>query len=106
MIETSQCSPAAPEDSDAEPDPDCFLLEADTVINFKKGEDFLEAIPKFGSIDESSTYASNSYAKGPALGILKVQRPSWILVFACDREGQRRREGGDHVSLHSAMTAS
>jgi DNA-binding beta-propeller fold protein YncE len=105
-IQAGECPPAAPEDEDAEPNPDCFLLRADTVINFKKGlpisekgDDFLEAIPKFGLIDDFSTYASNSYSKGPALGILKVARPSWVLIFACDRTGARRTEGGDTVAV-------
>lgn len=100
-IQSGTCPPAAPEDEDADPNPDLFLLRADKVINFKKGDDFLEAVPKFGLIDDFSTYASNSYAKGPALGILKaptpegIQRPSWVCVFACDRTGARRTEGGD-----------
>lgn len=105
-IQTGTCAPATPEDEDAEPNPDLFCLRADTVINFKKGlpisekgDDFLEAIPKFGLIDDFSTYASNSYAKGPALGILKVARPSWVLIFACDRTGARRTEGGDTATV-------
>ncbi|CAE7263195.1 abpC [Symbiodinium natans] len=38
-----------------------------------------------------------SFAKGPGLGVLKVNTPSSLSVFACDREGTRRNEGGDRV---------
>lgn len=90
--------PPTEQDAEEEPVPCRFLLEADAVISFRSAEtDFVEKIPEFGSIGEKSTYASLSYAKGPALGVLKVGNPSYLWVFACDREGLRRTEGGDTV---------
>lgn len=82
------------------PDPTTtkFLLDADAIISFRMGEeDFLEKIPNFGKIDEASTYASQSYAKGTATGVLKVGNPSFLWIFACDRNGDRRKEGGDTI---------
>eukprot|EP00930_Biecheleria_cincta_P043677 TRINITY_DN29974_c0_g1_i1.p1 TRINITY_DN29974_c0_g1~~TRINITY_DN29974_c0_g1_i1.p1 ORF type:complete len:567 (+),score=112.45 TRINITY_DN29974_c0_g1_i1:195-1895(+) len=97
-IQSGTCPPAPSEDPDAEPIPGRYLLEADAVISFRSAEtDFADKIPLFGSIGEKSTYASLSYAKGPALGVLKVGNPSYLWVFACDREGLRRTEGGDTV---------
>jgi len=92
------CPPAPSEDPDTEPIEGRYLLNADAVISFRLAEtDFMEKIAAFGSIGEKSTYASLSYAKGPALGVLKVNNPSYLWVFACDREGLRRTEGGDRV---------
>lgn len=99
-IQAGTCPPAPVQnpDKDPEPDPNVFILCADAVISFKIGEeDFLEKIPDFGSITEASTYASRSYARGPALGALKVGNPSFLWVFACDKDGARRAEGGDDV---------
>lgn len=95
-IEQGLCQPAPSEDPDIAPDPSKFLLDADAVISFRTGEnDFLEKIKDFGVIDETSTYSSKSYAKGPALGIMKVGNPSFLWVTSCDRKGDRRKEGGD-----------
>jgi len=95
-IANGSCAPA--EDPEGEPVPGVFLLDADAVISFRLGEDdFGDKIPSFGTIGERSTYASKSYAKGPALGVLKVNNPSYLYVFACDRQGERRTEGGDRV---------
>mmetsp|Transcript_30156 Transcript_30156/g.54693 ORF Transcript_30156/g.54693 Transcript_30156/m.54693 type:complete len:566 (+) Transcript_30156:63-1760(+) len=92
------CPPAPSEDPDKEPIEGRYLLNADAVISFRLAEtDFMEKIAGFGNIGEKSTYASLSYAKGPALGVLKVGNPSYLWVFACDREGVRRTEGGDRV---------
>uniref|UniRef100_A0A7S0FJ51 Uncharacterized protein n=1 Tax=Pyrodinium bahamense TaxID=73915 RepID=A0A7S0FJ51_9DINO len=97
-IEAGTCPPAPPEDPDEQPDPDSFILCADSIISFKFGEsDFKEKIPEFGVIGEASTYASRSYAKGPALGVLKVDNPSYLWIYACGRDGVRRAEGGDTV---------
>jgi len=91
---------APPEDPDQQPDPNAYLLDADAVINFKPGEeDFKEKIKLFGSIDESSTYASHTMVRGPALGVLKVQVPSFLWIYACDRVGLRRKEGGDAITV-------
>jgi len=95
-IEAGTCQPAPSEDPDQAPDPGRFLLCADAIISFKLGEaDFKDKIPEFGVIGEASTYASRSYAKGPALGILKVGNPSYLWIYACDRKGARRTDGGD-----------
>lgn len=82
-------------------DCDRFVLCADAVINFKTREKGLkEKIRVFGVIDDSSTYASHSYARGPAVDdALKIGMPSWLMVHTCGRTGQPRREGGDVVSL-------
>lgn len=97
-IESGACRPAPPENLDVEPDPNIYLLDADAVIVFRTGEDdFKEKIPSFGIINESSTYASQSFAKGPALGVLKTENLSQLWVFTCDRIGERRKEGGDNV---------
>lgn len=99
-IETGACRPAPimHPDHDPTPDPSQFLLCADSIINFKIGEgDFLEKIPEFGSITESSTYSCLSYVRGPALGVLKVGNPTHAYVFSCDKDGTRRKEGGDNV---------
>eukprot|EP00440_Ansanella_granifera_P070702 gb/GFBE01076727.1/.p1 GENE.gb/GFBE01076727.1/~~gb/GFBE01076727.1/.p1 ORF type:complete len:565 (+),score=103.31 gb/GFBE01076727.1/:1-1695(+) len=98
QIQSGTCMPAPPQDPDAESNHGQYLLEADAVISFTLGEtDFSDKICEFGSIGDKSTYASESYAKGPALGVLKVNNPSYLWVFACDREGTRRTEGGDRV---------
>lgn len=102
QIDAGQCPPAT--DEDGEPvysgDQPLYFLNSDGVINFKVGdEDFAEKIGNFGNIGESSTYASNSYATGPALGVLKENRPSFFLVIACDRLGNRRTEGGDEIKV-------
>lgn len=99
-IEQRMCPPAPPEDHDVPIDPNLFLLDADAVISFRTGEnDFFDKISTFGIIDETSTYASKSYARGPALGIMKVGNPSFLWVTSCDRKGDRRREGGDNVVI-------
>lgn len=93
--------PAPAEDPDQEPDPNIFLLDADAVINFRIGEeeDFLDKIDNFGKIGESSTYASLSYAQGPALGMLKTENPTYLWIYSCDRLGAKRTEGGDTVTV-------
>lgn len=71
-----------------------YLLCADAAIDFKIGEeDFLEKIPDFGSITEVSTYASRTFARGPALGVSKIGNLSYVWVYACDKDGARRSEG-------------
>lgn len=98
-IHAGKCPCAPSEDPDLPPDPTRFLVNADEVISFRLGEeDFLEKLGSFGTIGEASTYASGSYANGPALGVLKVNNPSYIWVVACDRMGQRRKEGGNTVT--------
>lgn len=99
-IEAGKCKPAPVmhPDEDPTPDPKIFALCTDAIITFKIGEkDFLEQVPEFGSITESSTYASLSYVRGPALGILKVGNAAHCYVFSCDKDGVRRKEGGDSV---------
>lgn len=98
-IEQGLCPPAPPEDPDMEPDPGVFLLDADCVINFRIGdeEDFVDKVADFGKIGDSSTYASFSYAQGPAMGTVKAERPTYLWVYSCDRFGQRRTEGGDKI---------
>jgi len=97
-IAAGACPPAPPESPDEDAIPGTFLLRADAMLSFKIGEeDFLEKVGGFGVIGEASTYASLSYANGPALGVLKVDVPSYLWVCACDREGQRRAEGGNEV---------
>jgi len=59
----------------------------------------LDKVAKFGVIDEASTYASITFAKGPALGVMKVGNPTYALVHTCDRTGGRRKEGGSEVSV-------
>lgn len=99
MIENGTCPPAPSEDANQAPDPNAFLLGADAIISYRFGdEDILEKIQNFGIIGEASTYASRSYAKGPALGILKVNNVSYVWVYACDLSGSRRQEGGDVVT--------
>jgi len=93
------CPPAAAETVDGEVDHDRFLVNADAVIAFRIGEeDFLDKINTFGAIGEDSAYASLSYAKGPALGVLKVDNPSYLWVYACDRNGHRRKDGGNLIT--------
>ncbi|CAE7298463.1 abpC, partial [Symbiodinium necroappetens] len=95
-----QVCPFAPnqEDPDGAPMEGVFLLRADAVVRFRLGDtDFGEKIPEWGQVGEKSTYASMSFAKGPGLGVLKVNNPSFLWVFACDRDGARRTEGGDRV---------
>lgn len=105
MIATGTCPPAPAEEQGMEPDPSRFLICSDAVVDFKlgKADELLSTISEMGRIEERSTYASRSYAKGPALGVLKVDNPSYCWVYACDREGSRRLEGGDTVI---AMTSS
>jgi len=99
MIEQGTCPAAPSEDPEKEADSLYHLLDADPIIVFRKGEeDFLDKIVSFGAIDEESTYASKSYAKGPALGIMKQHNPSQLWVFGCNRTGERRKEGGDNIS--------
>eukprot|EP00747_Dinoflagellata_sp_TGD_P181421 gnl/TRDRNA2_/TRDRNA2_35247_c0_seq1.p1 gnl/TRDRNA2_/TRDRNA2_35247_c0~~gnl/TRDRNA2_/TRDRNA2_35247_c0_seq1.p1 ORF type:complete len:569 (-),score=127.82 gnl/TRDRNA2_/TRDRNA2_35247_c0_seq1:106-1812(-) len=99
-IQAGVCPPAPPEDAEQPQDPNLFLVDADAVINFRTDEeDFKDKIPLFGKIGESSTYASQSYAKGPALGVLKVDNPSFLRIYACDRIGARRKEGGDRIEV-------
>eukprot|EP00439_Symbiodinium_sp_Y106_P017890 s2123_g2.t1 len=86
------------QDPDGAPMEGVFLLRADAVVRFRLGDtDFGEKIPEWGQVGEKSTYASMSFAKGPGLGVLKVNNPSFLWVFACDRDGARRTEGGDRV---------
>mmetsp|Transcript_12843 Transcript_12843/g.29121 ORF Transcript_12843/g.29121 Transcript_12843/m.29121 type:complete len:569 (-) Transcript_12843:65-1771(-) len=97
-IDAGSYPPSTPEDPDEAVDPDKFTLCADNVISFRFGEaDFLEKIPEFGVVGEASTYASKSYVKGPAIGILKATNPSYVWVYACDREGKKRKDGADNV---------
>lgn len=98
QIQSGSCSFAPAEDPDAPPQAGVYLLDADAVMSFRLADtDFVEKIPAWGQVGEKSTYASLSFAKGPGLGVLKVNNPSFLWVFACDREGQRRTEGGDRV---------
>lgn len=98
-IESGTCPPALAEDPEKEADPLKYLLDTDAVISFRIGDnDFVDKITQFGTINEESTYASQSYAKGPALGIMKMHNPSFLWVFACNRSGQRRTEGGDKIT--------
>ncbi|CAE7740529.1 trim71 [Symbiodinium pilosum] len=104
QIQSGNC-PYAPaedrEDPDAPPMDGVYLLRADSVIRFRLAEtDFASKIPDWGQVVDRSTYASMSFAKGPGLGVLKVNTPSSLWVFACDREGARRLEGGDRVVAH------
>jgi DNA-binding beta-propeller fold protein YncE len=100
LIQQGACPPANPEDPDAPVNPNLFFLDADAVITFGLGDnDFLEGVPKFGCIGDSSTYASRSFAKGPALHILKAGNLSSCLLFTCDKNGMRRSEGGDSVAV-------
>ena len=79
-------SPALPESPDEQVDPNRFVLNVDAVIMFRPGhEDFLEKISSFGHVDQSSTYASQSYARGPALGVLKLNVSSHLWIYSCDR---------------------
>lgn len=97
QIQGGTC-PYAPGDAENQPRAGVYLLNADAVLSFRLAEtDFAEKIPSWGQVGEKSTYASPSFAKGPGLGVLKVNNPSFLWVFACDREGQRRTEGGDRV---------
>jgi len=101
QIQSGNC-PFAPsedrEDPDAPPMDGVYLLRADAVLRFRLSEtDFASKIADWGQVAERSTYASMSFAKGPGLGVLKVNTPSFVWVFACDREGGRRGEGGDRV---------
>eukprot|EP00425_Heterocapsa_triquetra_P030167 CAMPEP_0195099096 /NCGR_PEP_ID=MMETSP0448-20130528/58067_1 /TAXON_ID=66468 /ORGANISM="Heterocapsa triquestra, Strain CCMP 448" /LENGTH=549 /DNA_ID=CAMNT_0040133921 /DNA_START=39 /DNA_END=1688 /DNA_ORIENTATION=- len=96
-IREGTCPPAPSEDPDVPHDPNLFLLDADAVITFRLGDDFLDKVSEFGTVAEASTYASRSTAKGPALGVLKVNNPSYLWVTANDREGQRRTVGGDSL---------
>lgn len=96
-IARGTCAPA-PADEGAASDSDRFMIRVDAVIAFKLGEqDFVEKIPEFGMIGESSTYASLTYANGPALGVLKMDNASYLWVYSCDRNGVRRTEGGNPV---------
>jgi DNA-binding beta-propeller fold protein YncE len=105
MIEIGTYPPAPPEEYGQPQDPNLFILNADPVINFKVPEekDFKDKIAEFGAIDEFSTYASNSYAKGPALSACKVLKPTFVWVFACDRVAERRTEGGDQVFVNISV---
>lgn len=97
QIQGGTC-PYAPGDAENQPRAGVYLLNADAVLSFRLADtDFAEKIPSWGQVGEKSTYASLSFAKGPGLGVLKVNNPSFLWVFACDREGQRRTEGGDRV---------
>lgn len=94
------CPIAPPEDPDQLPDPSLYKCDADAVICFRTDDsDFKDKIPTFGKLSEASTYSSHSYAKGPALGVLKVNNPSFMWIVACDRNGDRRLEGGDVCEL-------
>jgi len=98
-IESGQCPPAPSEDPEKEPDPNVHLLDTDSMISFRMSdEDFMPKLQGFGCINDESTYASKSFAKGPALGIMKMDNPSYLWVFACNRIGERRKQGGDVVS--------
>jgi len=103
-IESGTCPLAESDDPDAantkDPlNPTAYLLDTDAVISFRLGEcDFMKTIPTFGAIDDQSTYASKTYAKGPALGIMKMHNQSALWVFACNRTGERRIGGGDRVT--------
>lgn len=106
-IEVGNCPPAPSEDPDKNPDPNIFVLNADAVITFRSDEDdFLEKIPTFGVVAETSTYASRSRVRGAGLGISKVGNPSYIWVHACNRVGGRRNEGGDRVEANYCTPAS
>lgn len=97
-IQNGTAPAAEPEDPDAPLDPNLFVLCSDAIIGFQVGEnDFKDKIPQFGIIDEASTYASRSFAKGPATGVLKIGMPFHLYVHACNREGMRRVDGGDRV---------
>lgn len=101
-IEAGICPPAPVEnpEKDCVVDPFKFVLCSDATVEFKVGEeDFLEKINNFGSISESSTYASQSFVRGPALGSLKVGNPAHLWVYSCDRDGSCRAEGGDIVEV-------
>jgi len=98
QIQSGACPFALSEDPEAPPQEGVYLLDADAVMSFRLADtDFAEKISSWGQVGEKSTYASLSFAKGPGLGVLKVNNPSFLWVFACDREGQRRTEGGDRV---------
>jgi hypothetical protein len=61
QIEAGTYPPARPEDPDAPVDPNTFLLDADSEISFRIGDnDFMPSITDFGRIDDESTYASKS----------------------------------------------
>lgn len=78
-----------------------FRLCTDEVVDFKAPtKELRESIDKFGYIDQTSTYASESYAAGPMLdGPLKANNPSWLVIYACDLKGQQRSEGGEEISV-------
>lgn len=100
-IEAGTAQPAAPELTGDCGNSERFLLCTDAVINFKTRERGLrEKIRVFGHIDDISTYASLCYARGPMVDdALKIGSSSWLMVQTCDRTGQPRTEGGDHVSV-------
>lgn len=102
-ITNGTCEPAVTEDGELMVDGDgnqIYMMDSDEVITFKVGEeDFEDKIVSFGNVGDASSYASNSYATGPALGIMKENRPSFFWVVAQDRLGGRRTEGGDSVEV-------
>jgi DNA-binding beta-propeller fold protein YncE len=77
-------------------------MRHDEVISFvsKKAKELRENIDTFGLVDGTSTYASESIAKGPLIeGPLKVGFKTWLLVRANDLHGKQRREGGDKLQI-------
>jgi len=100
-IDAGTADPYPPENPQEPIDADRFLLCTDSVVKFKTHDKGLkEKIRVFGVIDDSSTYASQSYACGPVIDdALKIGNPSWLMVYTCDRTGQLRKEGRDVVSL-------
>jgi len=101
-IEAGTAKPAAPEDPDAAVDPNTFLLCTDEVLLFTSKLEELEGhIRSFGSVLESSTYASYSVARGPAVDeAMKKEVPSFVWVYANDLNQVQRKEGGETVAFN------
>jgi DNA-binding beta-propeller fold protein YncE len=80
--------------------PEWIRLRDDEVVSFKPKmeKELREMVIKFGAVDGTSTYASESYAEGPMIeGPLKVGFKTWMLVHACDLHGRQRKDGGDKL---------
>mmetsp|Transcript_91101 Transcript_91101/g.161395 ORF Transcript_91101/g.161395 Transcript_91101/m.161395 type:complete len:607 (+) Transcript_91101:55-1875(+) len=87
---------------DASSDLAMIRLRTDEVISFKpkKMKELSELIKSFGVVDGTSTYASESRAKGPLIeGPVKVGHGTWLKVSACDLYGKQRKEPGDRFQV-------
>jgi len=101
QIEKGTCQPAMPEEPDGDVDSNCFLLCTDGVVNFKSEmEELKKTIETFGNIDVASTYASQSYARGPLIDAeMKINNQAWLLVYARDLHGAQRSQGGEKLTV-------